>query len=52
MATQMSNLVVLDRLDEIGEMVCPFCGEGDHDRIGLKLHLEQWCEAFINTPRS
>lgn len=33
------------------DVVCPFCGEGDFDRIGLKLHLHLgWCEPFNETP--
>jgi hypothetical protein len=23
------------------DVVCPFCGEGEFDKIGLKLHLER-----------
>jgi hypothetical protein len=29
------------------DIVCPFCGEGDFDLIGLKRHfLNGWCECF------
>lgn len=29
------------------DIVCPFCGEGDFDLIGLKEHLIYiWCESF------
>jgi hypothetical protein len=32
-------------------IVCPFCGEDDFDRIGLKMHfLRGWCDAFNDTP--
>ena len=32
------------------EVTCPFCGEGDFDLYGLKIHLlNGWCEAFNNT---
>lgn len=28
-------------------VICPFCGEGDFDLSGLKLHLTiGWCEKF------
>ena len=27
-------------------VVCPFCGEGDFDLIGLKAHLHTNCEEF------
>ena len=29
---------------------CPFCGEGDFDKIGLKIHLIVYCEKYSNTP--
>lgn len=26
---------------------CPFCGDGDFDLIGLKLHIDRgWCQRF------
>ncbi len=28
---------------------CPFCEETGFDKIGLKLHLEKWCDEFKNT---
>jgi uncharacterized Zn finger protein (UPF0148 family) len=31
-----------------GTIVCPFCGEGDFDLIGLKFHLGD-CEKFDST---
>lgn len=32
---------------------CPFCGEGDFDLTGLKMHFENgWCEAYTRTPVS
>ena len=28
-------------------IVCPFCGDGDFDLIGLKLHINRgWCQPF------
>ena len=37
--------VILDRL----ENNCPFCGEGDFDKPGLKSHLEHGdCEEYNN----
>ena len=29
---------------------CPFCGEDDFDKIGLKIHLVLYCETYANTP--
>jgi uncharacterized protein (DUF983 family) len=38
--------VILDRL----ESSCPFCGEGDFDKPGLKSHFERGdCEEYNNT---
>lgn len=29
------------------EVICPFCGEGDFDLIGLKIHITRgWCQPF------
>jgi hypothetical protein len=39
----------LDALDENGVLICPFCGEDEFDYIGLKGHLERWCEEYKNT---
>ena len=39
--------------EQYEEVVCPFCEEGEFDRIGLKLHLKMgWCEEFNETPLS
>ena len=46
MPTQTDNMREFDKLDETGDIICPFCGEEDFDRIGLKQHLAQWCEPF------
>jgi len=27
-------------------IVCPFCGEKDFDKIGLKTHLIEFCEEY------
>lgn len=32
------------------DIVCPFCGETDFDLVGLKHHLENYCEGYKNTP--
>ena len=43
-----------DRPKESDLLCCPFCGEGDFDKIGLKGHLEHMdCEIYnnIETPR-
>ena len=32
------------------DVVCPFCGEGDFDLVGLKMHfLRGWCDKFNET---
>ncbi len=28
---------------------CPFCGEGDFDRPGLKYHLKHYCTQYEDT---
>lgn len=30
-------------------LVCPFCGEKDFDKIGLKYHLQNYCNDYKNT---
>jgi len=30
------------------EVVCPFCHENDFDKLGLKIHLQQYCEIYKN----
>jgi len=30
------------------EIICPFCGEDDFDKIGLKNHLHRYCEVYEN----
>lgn len=27
-------------------LTCPFCNENDFDKIGLKIHLEYFCEEY------
>jgi len=29
---------------------CPFCGEKDFDKIGLKYHLNNYCINYRDTP--
>lgn len=29
---------------------CPFCGEDDFDLIGLKYHLQNYCDPFDECP--
>jgi hypothetical protein len=39
------------RRRSVVDLVCPFCGEDDFDRIGLKQHLQRgWCDAYNETP--
>ena len=30
-------------------IICPFCGEDGFDLIGLKHHLENYCESYKST---
>ena len=30
------------------EIACPFCGEDDFDKEGLKCRLENYCEEYHN----
>jgi len=34
--------------EEIVLLTCPFCGDTDFDKIGLKLHLKYHCEEYKN----
>jgi hypothetical protein len=36
-------------MSEFEAVKCPFCGEDDFDKIGLKLHLTLWCDAYRDT---
>ena len=36
-------------MSESSDIVCPFCGEKDFDKIGLKDHLERFCEEYATT---
>jgi hypothetical protein len=31
-------------------LTCPFCGDVDFDAVGLKAHLERWCDAYRSVP--
>ena len=45
--TKISPLNKFDKQNEKSEIYCPFCGEGDFDRIGLKHHLDTgWCNEY------
>uniref|UniRef100_A0A6M3KZ47 Uncharacterized protein n=1 Tax=viral metagenome TaxID=1070528 RepID=A0A6M3KZ47_9ZZZZ len=37
--------------EQVEDLTCPFCGEPDFDKIGLKIHLERWCEEYEKLPR-
>ena len=30
---------ILEKINKVRNISCPFCGEGDFDAVGLKLHL-------------
>ena len=32
-------------------LVCPFCNDGDFDKVGLKYHLENYCKEYDQTSR-
>jgi len=44
------STALLDAWDEAGDMVCPFCGDTDYDRIGLKHHLQHTCDKWDAIP--
>ena len=44
------STALFDAWDEAGDMVCPFCGDTDYDRIGLKHHLQNRCDKWASTP--
>jgi hypothetical protein len=37
-------------LDRNFTIVCPFCGDTDFDKVGLKRHLLMWCQEYEATP--
>jgi hypothetical protein len=44
------NKIAVDVLNEQGALICPFCGEGDFDKIGLKGHLLKFgCDIMMET---
>jgi hypothetical protein len=32
--------------DDNQDIICPFCGERDFDKAGLKFHLQNHCEEY------
>ena len=36
-------------MEDIQDLTCPFCGENEFDKIGLKIHLNKWCDEFAKT---
>jgi hypothetical protein len=39
-----------ERRPQLNDLSCPFCGEGDFDKIGLKIHfVNGWCDIFNDT---
>jgi hypothetical protein len=54
--TKILNNQIPTTLDDC-DVICPFCGEGDFDLVGLKMHLLRgWCdklnETSIDVPRT
>ena len=43
MLQQLANYILNER-----DIICPFCGEGDFDKPGLKDHLK-WCGKHLQT---
>ena len=37
-----------DEISYRSDLVCPFCGEQDFDKPGLKYHLETYCDEYKN----
>lgn len=46
---RVQSKALLDAWDDMGCLVCPFCGETEFDRIGLKNHLERHCSEWMVT---
>jgi len=40
------NIEIHEEID----LICPFCGEKDFDKIGLKFHLINYCKEYDNIP--
>ena len=45
-----SLTAIKERLEGKKIIECPFCGEDDFDKIGLKIHLTRYCEEYDATP--
>ena len=44
-----SEVKKLQQAHVSGMLVCPFCGEVDFDKEGLKYHLETYCNEYQQT---
>ena len=40
---------MIDEEKTENDLVCPFCGEEGFDKIGLKYHLQYYCEEYEET---
>ncbi|MFA5299758.1 MAG: hypothetical protein WC389_16355 [Lutibacter sp.] len=56
MPPQLRAKLILEIIENYGyhndsdsDIVCPFCSEKDFDKVGLKYHLENYCEIFKDT---
>jgi len=36
-------------MEEPEDITCPFCGDVGFDKIGLKMHIQLWCNEYKNT---
>lgn len=36
-------------LSVMGMLVCPYCGDSDFDKEGLKYHLQNYCDEYRQT---
>ena len=52
MSKRNVTLEALDKADAEGNLDCPFCGDTDFDRVGLRGHLLFDCAVFHATPTS
>lgn len=46
---EQEQIKISSNLSVMGELVCPFCNDIGFDKVGLKQHLETYCEEYRQT---
>lgn len=46
---EFKNLLQPDVIGRSELLVCPFCNDNEFDEVGLKHHLENYCEVYGQT---